>query len=552
MKTRWYKNAVIYQIYPRSFCDSNGDGIGDIKGIVSKLDYLQQLGVNAVWLSPCYASPNDDNGYDISDYRAIAPEFGTMDDWELMIGEMHARGIRLIMDLVVNHTSNEHFWFKESCKSVDNPYRDYYIWSKGKYDGKSPPNNWTSNFLGSAWEKDPTTDYYYLHLFSKKQPDLNWDNPQVRQEVVDICNFWFDKGVDGFRCDVIPYISKGAGLPKGKKRIALTGKEHYVLANNWKKYISEINEKSWSLYDSLIVGECCLVPYDKMCEITRDDAPYLDTSFSFDHMTMDIVKKFKLSKMKAIFDKQQTVPKECWTSCYLENHDQPRSIPRFAEGGQYRTKSATMLATMNMTLRGTPYIYQGEEIGMTNCDFAIDDYQDILSKRVFSTLRKFGRPILHLGERLFRPHARDHARTPMQWDETENSGFTTAQPWMCVNPNYTTINVTADKTSEDSIFDYYRKMILLRSKLINIIIDGKYIDHCIKDNKIYQYSHIKEDKAILIQLNFSHSVITTINPYLNKNNNIKLLISNYPIESELKYNNTLRPYEAQVYLVNLT
>lgn len=550
MKTRWYKNAVIYQIYPRSFCDSNGDGIGDIKGIISKLDYLGELGVNAIWLSPCFKSPNDDNGYDISDYRDIMTEFGTLDDWKLMLKEIHRRGIKLIMDLVVNHTSDEHPWFQESKKSIDNPYRDYYIWAKGKgKDGKKPPNNWTSNFSGSAWELDPTTDEYYLHLFSKKQPDLNWDNPKVRKEVIDICNYWLELGVDGFRCDVIPNISKAKGYPNGKFALALKGTEHYVIGEHWEEYIRELNEQSWSKYDTLIVGECGLVPYDKILHISDETNGLLDTSFSFDAVTSDYL-GFKLPKLKKIFKKFQSVPKTCWTSSFLENHDQPRCIPRFAKTEKYRDRAAAMLGTMIFMHRGTPYIYQGQEIGMTNCDFKMEDYKDIMSLNLFKEFKKLGSPFLKFAEKIWRKWARDNARTPMQWSDRANAGFTTGKPWMVVNPNYTSVNVEKDRASNFSVYEYYKALIEARKTVVNIISDGEYIDYCISDKTIYQYGHKLGNKILFTQLNFSEKNITVHTPFVVVKN-AELIISNYTTAPKDSLTNNLKPFEAQVYLIEL-
>lgn len=501
MKTEWYKDSVIYQIYPRSFCDSNGDGIGDIQGIISKLDYLKELGVNCVWLSPCYKSPNDDNGYDISDYRDIMDEFGTLDDWKEMLKGMHERGIKLVMDLVANHSSDEHEWFKESRKSLDNPYRDYYFWRKGKgKNGKKPPNNWTNNFVGKAWEYDKATGEYYLHLFSKKQPDLNWDNPKVRQEIIDICNYWFELGVDGFRCDVIPYISKAAGLPNGKK-LGLTGAEHYVFGENWDKYIREINEKSWSKYDSLIVGECALTHFEQVEHITDKDQHLLDTSFTFEHVTQDFVRKASLKKIKKVWRKYQNINPNCWTSNFFENHDQPRCIPRFAPSGEYRKKSACMLATSYFFLRGTPYIYQGQEIGMTNTKFEIDDYKDIMSVNILKAVKKYGlRPLAH---RILLRMARDHARTPFQWNAEKNAGFTTGEPWMMVNPNYTEINFEADKNSDYSVFKYYSELIKARATVSNILADGKFTEYYPESNNILCYSRTLNGKTVLVIANWT-------------------------------------------------
>jgi oligo-1,6-glucosidase len=421
-RSRWYKDAIIYQIYPRSFMDSNGDGIGDIKGIISKLDHLKELGINAVWLSPCYKSPNDDNGYDISDYRDIMDEFGTLKDWEEMIKGMHERGIKLIMDLVVNHTSDEHNWFKESRKSLDNPYRDYYIWRKGSgKDGKKPPNNWTSRFGGSAWAYDEITGEWYLHLFTKKQPDLNWDNPKVRDEVVGICKYWLDKGVDGFRCDVITYISKAEGLPNGKWNPAIRGDEHFSPGPNIHKYLNEINQKIWSKYDCMTVGETPNVTVDNALLYGAEDRNELDTVFIFEHIECNqfmrlIPRKFNLVKFKTVMSKWQNgLAGKGWNSLYLENHDQPRSLPTFASDLTYRKQAAKMLATTMHLMQGTPYVYQGQEIGMTNCPFKLEEYQDVMVKMIFDVINKIAPFLKGFALKVLDKRARDHARTPMQW-----------------------------------------------------------------------------------------------------------------------------------------
>ncbi|MGI6133912.1 MAG: alpha-glucosidase, partial [Christensenellales bacterium] len=394
-RTRWYKDAFIYQIYPRSFCDSNGDGIGDLRGIISKLDYLKELGVTAVWLSPCYKSPNDDNGYDISDYRDIMDEFGTLEDWEEMVEGMHKRGIKLIMDLVVNHTSDEHYWFQEARKSKDNPYRDYYIWRKGKgKNGKKPPNNWTSRFGGSAWEYCEETDEYYLHLFTKKQPDLNWKNPKVRQEVHDIVKYWLDKGCDGFRCDVITYIAKEDGLPDGRWNIALRGDEHFNNHPTIHSYLHALNKEVLSNYDCMTVGEGPGMNVENAIKYTSEENEELDTVFTFEHMNTDtyfqlIPRKFKLSRLKKVFAKyQHGLRNKGWNSLYFENHDQPRCLPRFVgDYGPYRKQAAKMLAVALYMQQGTPYIYQGQEIGMTNYPWkSLDEFQDVMVKYVMGVI----------------------------------------------------------------------------------------------------------------------------------------------------------------------
>lgn len=542
MKTRWYKDAVIYQIYPRSFCDGNGDGIGDIRGIISKLDYLKDLGIDAVWLSPCYKSPNDDNGYDISDYRDIMDEFGTLEDWQEMVDGMHERGIKLIMDLVVNHSSDEHKWFQQSRSSIDNPYRDYYIWSKGRgKNGKKPPNKWRANFLGKAWEYDENTKEYYLHLFSKKQPDLNWDNPKVRQEVIDICNYWLEKGVDGFRCDVITYIAKDFNADSNQYT-------NYVLGSHWEEYISQVNRESWSKYDTLIVGECAAIDREQAVKITDETKPLLDTAFTFEHMYIDAVRKLKLSKLKLHYNQYQNIPKECWISNYIENHDQPRCLPRYGDDKQYRKQSATMLANSIFFLRGTPYIYQGQEIGMTNCPLKEDEYKDIMSVNVISMLNRH-KIIKKLGMKILAKKARDNARTPMQWSAEKYAGFSTAQPWMKINPNYTEINVESDLASDFSVIEYYKKLMRIRKKYIDIIRDGNYTDLMPKSEELYIYTRSLEGKTLFVECNFTGLEQRVIPPEGLDFEHSELLLANYESANTQLIPHTLRPYESKVYLL---
>lgn len=551
MKSQWYKDAVIYQIYPRSFMDSDNDGVGDIQGIISKLDYLKELGIDAVWLSPVYKSPNDDNGYDISDYRDILKEFGTLEDFKELVRGLKERNIRLIMDLVANHTSDEHRWFLESQKSKDNPYRDYYIWAKGKgKDGRKAPNNWTSRFVGPAWEYDELTGEFYLHLFSRKQPDLNWDNPKVRQEIIDVCNYWFEMGVDGFRCDVITYISKDMSLPDGKFNIALIGDEHFTIGPNCHRYLRELNEKSWSLHDSMIVGEAIGITFEDAPTIIDERRKELDTIFNFEHMETDmyfqcIPHKFRLSRFKKILSKWQTLPVTCWNSLYLENHDQPRSLPRFVSDLSCRKQGAKMLATTLMLQKGTPYIYQGQEIGMTNCDFNREDYQDILATRIFDLAGKFP-PLMPIAERAMKKRARDHARTPMQWTDGENAGFTSAKPWMKVNPNYKEINVKDALADKDSIFYFYKDLIKFR-KGNRIIMSGTYKEYFPTSDDIYVYERALENEKLIIISNFRNKNIRFRLPKELKFNSSELILSNYPDADQAIGDSILKPYETRVY-----
>lgn len=552
-KTRWYKDAIVYQIYPRSFCDSNGDGIGDIRGIISKLDYLKDLGVNCVWLSPCYKSPNADNGYDISDYRDIMDEFGTLEDWQEMIDGMHARGIKLVMDLVVNHSSDEHEWFKQSRSSKDNPYRDYYIWRKGRgKDGKKPPNNWTSRFTGSAWEYDETTQEFYLHLFHKKQPDLNWDNPKVRQEVIDICNYWFEKGVDGFRCDVITYISKDKNFPNGKFNPATCGDEHFVIGPHYHEYIHEINQKSWSLYDTMTVGEGQGITIDNAHEVVAEDREELDCVFTFEHQTQvdsfltTVPKKFSLVKWKEVFSSWQALPDNCWNSLYIENHDYSRALPRYGKL-EYREKVAKMLAISINFLKGTPYIYQGQEIGMTNyANMGRKEYKDVVSTRIYDTVKKIAPFLLPIVKWALNKKARDHARTPMQWSAEENAGFTTGTPWMVVNPNYKEINVEQALQDKDSIWYFYQKVNALR-KGDEIIRNGSYKQYYPKDKKIWVYEREYNDKKYVVLANYTDKNAKFVLPEELKYNSCKVVLHNYDNNEIVLETMTLQPYEAIVF-----
>lgn len=561
-KTRWYKDAVVYQIYPRSFCDSNGDGIGDIRGIIGKLDYLQQLGITAVWLSPCYKSPNADNGYDISDYRDIMDEFGTLDDWKEMIAGMHSRGIRLIMDLVVNHTSDEHAWFLESRKSKDNPYRDYYIWRKGRgKGGKRPPNNWSSRFGGSAWQYDETTDEWYLHLFNTKQPDLNWDNPKVRQEVADICRYWLDLGVDGFRCDVITYISKyslpDGTLPNGKFNPIMCGDEHFTHGPNIHKYLYELNTNVLEKYDSMTVGEAQGVTIKQGLDYTDENRRELDTIFQFESMESDTVMqipcKFKLPRLKATFSRWQNgLYGKSWNSLFWENHDQPRALGRFTgDYGTLRKEAAKMLAVATHLQQGTPYVYQGEEIGMTNYPFKnLDEMEDVLVKTirnmgVFKML-PFHNRILY---KVMMRRARDHARTPMQWSDEPNAGFTTAaKPWFVVNPNYPEINVEKALADPDSIWYFYQKLIGLRKDpaIAPIIRNGTYKEYYPKHKDLYVYERSYKGERLFVVCNFKNKEVSFSMPDDVGFTKAEAVIANYAEPTHLG-NVTLRPYEAIVY-----
>ena len=553
MEKRWWKESVVYQIYPRSFCDSNGDGIGDLNGITGKLDYLKELGIDVIWLSPVYKSPNDDNGYDISDYQAIMEEFGTMEDFDRMLATAHEKGIKIMMDLVVNHTSDEHKWFIESRKSTDNPYRDYYIWRPAKEDG-SLPNNWGSCFSGPAWEYDKTTDMYFLHLFSKKQPDLNWDNPAVRQDVFDMMNWWLKKGVDGFRMDVISLISKEPGLPD--KEPGINGYATFNVSANGPhvhEYLQEMRQKALNNADTITVGECSGVTLEEAKKYARSDEKELNMVFQFEHMDVDsdeksgkwTTRKMDLRDLKKILTRwQKGLQDIAWNSLYWENHDQPRSVSRFGnDSDEYREISAKMLATCIHMMQGTPYVYQGEELGMTNCPFnTLDNFRDLESINAFHELTEQGKMTEEDMMAAIGYKGRDNARTPMQWDDSAYAGFSTANPWIMVNPNYTKINAKDQVNREDSVFKYYQKLIKLRHES-ELIVYGTY-DLILDDDKdIYAYIRTLGDKKLIVYCNFSENTREVELP--EEFTNGKVLISNY-IDAKVNHKITLRPYEAIV------
>lgn len=551
MVKTWWKEAVIYQIYPRSFMDSNGDGIGDLKGITSRLDYLKYLGVDVIWLSPVYQSPNDDNGYDISDYRDIMDEFGTMEDFDEMLAQAHKRGIRIVMDLVVNHTSDEHKWFMESRKSKDNPYRDYYIWREGKEDG-SAPNNWGACFGGPAWEHDEETDMYYLHLFSKKQPDLNWENPKVREEVFDMMTWWCDKGIDGFRMDVISMISKTEEMPDGEVK-DLYGNPNPYCVNGPKvhAYLQEMNEKVLSKYDIMTVGETPAVTTELAKQYAGEDTHELNMVFQFEHVEGDgkygkwTDEKVPLIRLKKIMSKWQTeLYGKAWNSLFWDNHDQPRAVSRFGDDRpEHREVSAKMLATCLHMMQGSPYIYQGEELGMTNYPFrSEEEFRDIESVNAIKEWCDSG----VVSKEDFWPcllkKSRDNARTPVQWDDTENAGFTTGTPWIGVNPNYTEINAKAETADENSVFHYYKKLIALR-KQNPIMVYGKYELLLEDSEELFVYTRTLEEEKLLVVCSFSdkETVFEIPDEFVGK----ACLISNRENVYDKKQV-VLKPYEAFV------
>lgn len=551
MNRTWWKEAVIYQIYPRSFMDSDGDGVGDLKGIISRLDYLKYLGIDVIWMSPVYKSPNDDNGYDISDYKAIMDEFGTMDDFDELLAEAHKRGIKIVMDLVVNHTSDEHKWFVESRKSTDNPYRDYYIWREGK-DSQTPPNNWGSCFSGSAWQYDETTSMYYLHLFSKKQPDLNWDNPKVRQEVFDMMTWWCDKGIDGFRMDVISMISKVPELPDGEiKGLYGDYAPYAVNGPNVHRYLQEMNEKVLSKYDLMTVGETPEVTTELAKQYAGEDTHELNMVFQFEHVDSKgkyakwTDEKMPLTTLKNILSRWQTeLYGKAWNSLFLDNHDQPRAVSRFGDDRpEYREASAKMLATCLHMMQGSPYVYQGEELGMTNYPFqSPEDFRDIESINAYKEWCESG----IVSHEEFWPCllwlSRDNARTPMQWDDSEQAGFTTGTPWIAVNPNYKEINAKAETADPNSVFHYYKKLIALR-KQTPIMVYGKYEPLFEESEDWFVYTRTLENEKLLVVCSFTDQDTAFTIP--EEFAGAELLISNMENAYD-KGTVTLRPYEAFV------
>ena len=512
MEKKWWKESVVYQIYPKSFKDSNGDGVGDIRGIIQKLDYLKELGVNVLWISPMLESPQDDNGYDISDYRRIYKEYGTMEDYEELLSEAHKRDIKILMDLVVNHTSDEHNWFIESRKSKDNPYRDYYIW-KDPVNGKEP-NNWGGAFGGSAWEYDPQTQMYYLHLFSKKQPDLNWENEKVRQEVYDMMTFWCEKGIDGFRMDVISMISKDQTFPDGEMNNSLYGDfgPYCVHGPRVHEFLQEMNREVLSRYDIMTVGETSGVTIEEAQKYAREAGKELNMVFQFEHVDNGsgdygkwTTEKYDFKEFKRIMIKwQEELQGKAWNSLFLGNHDQPRSVSRFGnDNPAYRETSAKMLATCLHMMQGTPYVYQGEELGMTNVYFdKLEDYRDIESINFFTELTEAGLMTPEYMMKCLMLRSRDNARTPMQWDDSAQAGFTDGESWIKVNPNYKEINAAQQLEDPNSIFHYYQKLIRLRKEK-DIIVYGEFEPIYRDDEQIFAYIRRQKQEKLLTVCNFS-------------------------------------------------
>lgn len=532
----WWKKAVIYQIYPRSFSDSNGDGVGDLRGIIAKLDYLEELGIDAVWLSPVYQSPQDDNGYDISDYQDIDPVFGSLEDMEQLIREAGKRGIRIVMDLVLNHSSDEHRWFQEAKKSRDNPFHDYYVWRDGE-EGVLP-NDMRAAFGGPAWEWVPEVGQYYFHQFSVKQPDLNWENPRVRQEIYDMINWWIDKGVGGFRLDVIDQIAKEP--------------DRFITGNGPRlhEYLRELSRETFRKADLVTVGEAWGADTERAQLYSNPDKSELSMVFQFEHIGLDQIEgkeKWDLAplsfeRLKEVFARwQRELYQKGWNSLFWNNHDLPRIVSRWGNDGEYRVESAKMLAILLHGMQGTPYIYQGEELGMTNCSYPIEEYRDIETLNLYRERleRGYSREDVM---RSIHARSRDNARTPMQWNDGENAGFTQGTPWIRVNPNYTEINVEKEQRDENSIFHCYRKLIRLR-KEHDVFVDGKFELLLQEDKNIFAYTRTNEKEQLLVVCNFYGETVSC--PLESMRTSAELLISNY---QEPDAWSVLRPYEAAMYL----
>jgi oligo-1,6-glucosidase len=539
---RWWKEAIVYQIYPRSFKDSNGDGIGDIKGIISRLDYIKSLGVTAVWLNPIYSSPNDDNGYDVSDYRNIMTDFGTMEDFDAMLKGLHDRGIKLVMDLVVNHSSDEHEWFKQSRSSRTSPYREYYHWWNAE-NGKPPYRYSLFDVNHDAWKYDSLTNAYYLHYFSRKQPDLNWENPKVRQEVYDIMKFWADKGIDGFRLDAFGFAAKDTTFPHFPKGFEKNFMKYYSMQGNIHSYLQEMNKEVFSKYDEMSVAEGAGNSFEDAHNLVDEDRHELNMAYAFDAVDIAKLGGYSLQHFKDVFTRWDSAfADKGWLSIFLSNHDQARLVSRFGnDSPEFREPSAKMLATFIMTMRGTPYWYNGDELGMTNAGFtSIEEFKDVATLNEYKRLQSIGGDLKqYLKEMQF--GSRDNGRTPFQWDNTANAGFTTGTPWIDVNKNYTAINAAVQEQDPNSVLNYFRKIVQLR-KDNEALVYGKYTLLDKKNPNVYAYTRELNGSRFLIALNFSSKPATYRSGM--DMGGAKLLLDNYTIPSE---GNQLKAYEAAVY-----
>ncbi|MDC3418591.1 glycoside hydrolase family 13 protein [Aquibacillus salsiterrae] len=554
MKKIWWKEAVAYQIYPRSFMDANGDGIGDIQGVIQKLDYIQELGIDVIWICPIFESPNDDNGYDISDYKDIMADFGTMEDFEELLAKVHQRGMKLILDLVINHTSDEHPWFIESRSSKDNPYRDYYIWHPGK-NGEEP-NNWESIFGGSAWEYDEHTAEYYMHVFSKKQPDLNWENEEVRKELYKMINWWLDKGIDGFRVDAISHIKKTPGfpdLPNPKKKKYVPSFKGHMNRRGIQTFLTELKNETFSKYDIMTVGEANGVTVEEADEWVGEENGTFNMIFQFEHLGLwgkSASGRIDIDALKRILTKwQKSLDGVGWNALFLENHDQPRSVSTWGNDEQLREESAKALATLYFFMQGTPFIYQGQEIGMTNVRFdRIEDYNDVAIKNLYENEREEGKSHDEIMPVIWK-NGRDNSRTPMQWNDSNQAGFTTGTPWLKVNPNYNEINVEKELQDPNSVYHYYKEMIRLR-KQEDVLIYGSYDLILESDESIYAYTRTLGDETMLVIVNLFPEETTFQLPETIDSANALLRLANYPVEKgEDMRSFVLQPYEARVYQI---
>lgn len=554
MNKTWWKEAVAYQIYPRSFMDSNGDGVGDLQGIISKLDYVKDLGIDVIWICPMYKSPNDDNGYDISDYQEIMDEFGTMADFDQLLEEAHKRGMKLIIDLVINHTSDEHPWFIESCSSKDNPKRNWYIWRDGKA-GKEP-NNWESIFSGSAWEYDEKTDQYYLHLFSRKQPDLNWENEEVRAALYDTVNWWLDKGIDGFRVDAISHIKKEDGMkdmpnPNGVKYVPSF--EKHMNVNGIQPLLEELKTKTFSNYNIMTVGEANGVKIEDAELWVGEEKGKFNMVFQFEHVSLwDVEKKKDLDvvELKKVLTKwQKGLENKGWNALYIENHDKPRIVSTWGEDEKYWRESATALGAMYFFMCGTPFIYQGQEIGMTNVQFPnIEDYNDIAIKNLYHEKITEGVRHEEIMEMIW-ASCRDNSRTPMQWNKEENAGFTAGTPWLGMNQNYKDINVEAQEADSESILNFYKKMIRLK-KEHEVLNYGTYDLLLEDDPQIYAYTRTLNGEKVIVISNISKDKAVYEEETFGLEHN-RLLLNNYEVaKHDAVTKIELKPYETRVYRIS--
>lgn len=499
----WWKDIVVYQLYPRSFKDSDGDGIGDLRGIISKLDYLKSLGIDAIWLNPIYASPNDDNGYDISDYRNIMKDFGTMNDFDTLLKDMHKRGIKLVMDIVVNHSSDEHPWFKESRSSRTSPYRNYYHWWDAER-GKPAPRYSLFDVNHDAWKYDSLTNAYYLHYFSRKQPDLNWENPQVRKEVYDIMKFWADKGVDGFRLDAFQFVAKDTSFPSFPAGYEKNFMRYYAIGPHLHDYLQEMNREVLSKYNLMTVAEGAGNNFNDAHNLVDADRNELNMAYAFEGIDIGNANGYSLVHFKEVYSRWDSAfDNKGWISIFLGNHDQARMVSRFAsDKPEFREAASKMLTTFIMTMRGTPYYYNGDEIGMTNIGFdKIEDYRDVSALNEYQYQKKLGGDMRKFMEKL-KTSSRDNGRTPFQWDASSQAGFTSGEPWIKVNPNHTIINAAAQENDSNSVLNYFRKVIRLR-KENPVLVHGKYDLLAKNDPNIYAYTRQLENKKVLVLLNFS-------------------------------------------------